>query len=180
MDIFVNNVNLRRIISFANPKLPKARTGGAFMTVGNACSLSMLLILGLTSCTKNSQPRLGETRKDDTVTNVQELRDSISRSLLISEDVAPREKAKGDAILQEKGSMQSDTLVGTVYVSGNEPFTRLTLALEDGRSRIFLEADTIQSKQLRKLQGRVVRVSGSIVKSGLGDYIHVNEFVMVH
>lgn len=75
--------------------------------------------------------------------------------------------------------MSMDTLVGSVYVSGNEPFTRLTLALEDGKSSIFVEADTTQSKQLRQLQGRVVRISGSIIKNGTGDYIRVNEFVIV-
>jgi hypothetical protein len=72
-----------------------------------------------------------------------------------------------------------DTLVGSVYISGNEPFTRLTLALVDGKSSIFLDADTTQSKQLRKLQGRVVRIVGAIVRSEAGDRIRVNEFVIV-
>jgi hypothetical protein len=150
------------------------------MRARSACFLSLLLILALASCTKSSQLRPGEIREGDRVAKVQELRDSISRSLLRSEAVAPREKDKADTTLQEKGSLQLDTLTGTVYVSGNEPFTKLTLALEDGKSSIFIEADTTQSQQLRKLQGRVVKVSGSIVKSGLGNYIRINEFVIVH
>ena len=75
--------------------------------------------------------------------------------------------------------MRVDTLVGAVYVSGNEPFTRLTLALNDGRSSIYIEADTTLSKQLRKLQGRVVRIFGSVVRNGTGDFVRVNEFAVV-
>jgi hypothetical protein len=75
--------------------------------------------------------------------------------------------------------MSMDTLVGSVYVSGNEPFTRLTLALEDGKSSIFVDADTAQTKQLRKLQGRIVRIVGVIMKSEAGDRIRVNEFVII-
>lgn len=75
--------------------------------------------------------------------------------------------------------MSLDTLVGSVYLSGNEPFTRLTLALSDKGGNIYIEADTTQSKQLRKLQGRVVKILGSIVKAGIGDYIRVNEFITI-
>ena len=75
--------------------------------------------------------------------------------------------------------MSMDTLIGSVYVSGNEPFTRLTLALKDGKSSIFVDADTTQSKQLRTLQGRVVRIVGVIVKSEAGNFIRVSEFLVI-
>jgi hypothetical protein len=127
----------------------------------------------------NPAPRQSASLEGDTVTHVQELRDSISRSLLRSRDVAPQGKPSSSAPLQEKGSMSMDTLVGSVYVSGNEPFTRLTLALEDGKSSIFVDADTAQTKQLRKLQGRIVRIVGVIMKSEAGDRIRVNEFVII-
>ena len=142
-------------------------------------TFSILLILALASCMKDSQPRSNATKGRDTVARSQELRDSISGSSFSSIGVTLQEKGSSDITLKEKGSMLVDTLVGTVYVSGNEPFTRLTLALEDRRKSIYIEADTIQSEQLRKLHGRVVRISGAIVKSGTGDYMRVNEFVLV-
>ena len=140
---------------------------------------SILLILALASCMKDSQPQSNAKQERDTVARSQELRDSISGSSFSSTGVTPQEKGPSDITLKEKGSMLVDTLVGTVYVSGNEPFTRLTLALKDRRKSIYIEADTIQSEQLRKLQGRVVRISGSIVKSGIGDCMRVNEFVII-
>ncbi|MCX6142040.1 MAG: hypothetical protein NTZ35_02350 [Ignavibacteriales bacterium] len=179
MDLSVKKVKPGSVNSYAKPKVPTGRKKLSSMAVRRAYSFCILFLLALASCTKNSQPQAGATREGDTVTKVQELRDSIPRSLLKSKGVAPPEKISSDITLQEKGSMLLDTLLGSVYVSGNEPFTRLTLALKDGRSSIFIQADTTQSKQLRKLQGRVVRISGSIVKSGTGDYIRVNEFVIV-
>ena len=147
------------------------------MTVRGASSLFMLLILVLASCTKNPQLRTSEALGGDTVTKVQELRDSVSRS--VSQGAAQRGVSSSGTSSPEKGSMRVDTLVGAVYVSGNEPFTRLTLALNDGRSSIYIEADTTLSKQLRKLQGRVVRIFGSVVRNGTGDFVRVNEFAVV-
>jgi hypothetical protein len=180
MDIVVDNANLRRNHTFAKATMPGGCTKAPSMTVRNVPMLLMLLILTFASCTKNSQPQPNGTRNGGTDMKVQELRDSISRSLLRTGVVATGEKSKGDTLVQEKGSMMLDSLVGTVYVSGNEPFTRLTLALEDGRSNYFLEADTTQSKQLRMLQGRVVKICGPIVRNGMGDFIRVNKFVIVH
>lgn len=179
MDVFVRNVNLRTIDSHVKPKLPTGGARSSSVTHRGARGLCVFLVLALASCARNPAARQGALLEGDTVTHVQELRDSISRSLLKSRDVAPRGKTSSSAPLQEKGSMSMDTLVGSVYVSGNEPFTRLTLALEDGKSSIFLDADTTQSKQLRKLQGRVVRIVGAIVRSEAGDRIRVNEFVIV-
>ncbi len=176
---FAKKVRLEGINSYATPKLPPGQGKLSFLTTKCVFSFSILLILALPSCMKKSDQRQQAIRERDTVAGIKELRDSISGSLLISKGIASQKKTSSDTTLQKKGSMLVDTLVGSVYVSGNEPFTRLTLALKDGGSNIFIQADTTQSKQLRKLQGRVVKIFGPIVKSGTGDYVRVNEFVIV-
>jgi hypothetical protein len=133
----------------------------------------------LSSCMRNVQHRVDATHERRTADEIPELRDSLSSSSTELKGATPLKEISGDTMMQEKRSTLVDTLVGSVYVSGNEPFTRLTLALEDGRSSIFIQADSTQSRQLRKLQGRVVRISGLIIKSGIGNCIRVNEFVIV-
>lgn len=142
-------------------------------------TFSILLVLVLASCSKNSQMKSNASQERDTVAGAQELRDSTSRLLLNAKDVASEKKSSHEAELKEKGLPTLDTIVGTIYVSGNEPFTRLTLALIEGTSNMYIEADTTQSKQLRKLQGRVVKVFGAVVKNGTGDFFRVKEFSIV-
>lgn len=156
-------------------RMPKASS----LTTKAACSLGIPLILALSSCTKNAQQRPGAIYERDTIAEIQEPRNSPSASSTELKGVTPQKEISSDTMMQEKKSPLVDTLVGSVYVSGNEPFTRLTLALQDGKSSVFVEADSTQSKQLRKLQGRMVKVFGTIVRSETGDYIRVNEFVIV-
>lgn len=52
------------------------------------------------------------------------------------------------------------TLVGILYVTGNEPFTRLSLQTQDGRMYGFQDDSTGIMIALRKLQGRRVEVRG--------------------
>ncbi len=144
-----------------------------------ACSVVILLILPLSSCTKNAQQHAGAIHERDSAAEVQKPRDTLSASLAVVKGIVQQKGISTESVMQESKSSVVDTLVGSVYISGNEPFTRLTLALENGTSSIFVEADTTQSKQLRKLQGRTVKVSGTIVRGGIGDYIRVKEFVIV-
>ena len=164
--------------SYSKPNLSPGRAKLSWSTKG-ACFFGILLILALSSCTKNAQTRPDATHERDTAAEIPELRDSLSATSTELKGVTPPKEISSHPAMQEKRSRLVDTLVGSVYVSGNEPFTRLTLALEDGRSSIFIQADSTQSQQLRKLQGRVVRIFGPIIKSGTGDYILVNEFVIV-
>jgi hypothetical protein len=108
-----------------------------------------------------------------------ELRDSISGSVLRSTDVILRERTFADTMARKNRSAVVDTIVGSVYVSGNEPFTRLNVALTNGRGSIYVQADTTKSKELRKLQGRVVRIIGTTTKGGTGNYIRINEFMTI-
>jgi hypothetical protein len=169
---------VKGINSYANSTLPPVQTTLFSLTSKGARSFGILLILASSSCTKNPQQQPPAMHERDTVTGIQELRDSISGSS-IRKSVAPDGVIPTDPKVQEKGSTLVDTLVGSVYVSGNEPFTRLTLALDDGRKGIFLKADSATSRQLLKLQGKVVRIFGRTVRSGTGDYVHVDEFVLV-
>ncbi len=68
-----------------------------------------------------------------------------------------------------------DTLEGTLYVSGNVPFTRLTLYLA-GKKTVYLNADETVTKELRQLQGQRIRVAGRTVKGPTGNEIVVKEF----
>lgn len=52
------------------------------------------------------------------------------------------------------------TLVGILYVTGNEPFTRLSLQTQNGRMYGFQDDSTGIMIALRKLQGRRVEVRG--------------------
>ena len=176
---FAKKVRLKGTNSCSAPRLPPGQVKQPSLTNKGVSLFSMLLFLALPSCMKKSEQPPRAMRERDSVVGIQELRDSIAGSLLISNSIASQERISSDIALKEKGSMLVDTLVGTVYVSGNEPFTRLTLAMKDERSSIYIQADTTQSKQLRKMQGRVVKISGPIVKSGTGECIRVNEFVIV-
>ena len=176
---FDKRVRVKGTNSCSTPRLPPGQVKQPLLTNKGVFLFSILLLLALSSCTKQPDQRSRAIRERDSVARIQELRDSIAGSLLISKGIASQERISSDIALKEKGLMLVDTLVGTVYVSGNEPFTRLTLAMKDGRSSIYIQADTTQSKQLRKMQGRVVKISGPIVKSGTGECIRVNKFVIV-
>lgn len=178
-EYFVRNVRVKAINSCTKPKLPPGQTVLSFPGTKGVCSFSILLILTLSSCMKNSREERRSMGERDTVARIQELRDSLSRFSMRSKGVAPREKISSDTMFQKKASALVDTIVGSVYVSGNEPFTRLTLALEDGRSAIVIRADSNLSRQLLMIQGRVVRIIGRIVKTSAGDYVCVNEYVIV-
>ena len=53
---------------------------------------------------------------------------------------------------------KSDILVGILYVTGNEPFTNLSLQTDDGRMHVIRKDSTLLYQDLRKLQGQRVRV----------------------
>ncbi len=71
-----------------------------------------------------------------------------------------------------------DTLTGTLYISGNVPFTRLTLSVDDKRS-IRLQADSVLEKELWQLQGKRVLVAGRIVGGPMGNEMKGEEYRVV-
>jgi len=75
-------------------------------------------------------------------------------------------------------TVASDTLVGEIYVAGNEPFTRLMLSLGPTKS-INLEADTMVLKKLRRMQGERIKIVGTIKKSIMGKAIVIKKYRVV-
>ncbi len=71
-----------------------------------------------------------------------------------------------------------DTVVGEVYVAGNEPFTRVMMSLAASKS-IVLEGDSAIVKKLREMQGEHIRVVGTMKKSVMGTAIVIKEFYRV-
>ncbi|HSR13238.1 MAG TPA: hypothetical protein VLS90_17455, partial [Thermodesulfobacteriota bacterium] len=69
-------------------------------------------------------------------------------------------------------------LVGTVYVMGNEPFTRVAIKLDDGQVYALLGE---HEKALRALEGQKVRVKGepSEEKPRGADAVVVKSFEVV-
>lgn len=81
--------------------------------------------------------------------------DLVSRLLLI------RRTVWGVSILALFMSCASPkTIVGTIYVIGNEPFTQL--AVEDSTGTVYrIETTKELEMQLRRMQGRIVELSYS-------------------
>jgi type IV pilus biogenesis protein CpaD/CtpE len=101
-------------------------------------------------------------------------------------DRASREDSAGVPIhpsapqlrVRESKSSTADTVVGEVYVAGNEPFTRVMLAVTSSKS-IDLEGDSAVLKKLRGMQGEHIRVVGTTKKSVMGAAIVIKEFYRV-
>jgi hypothetical protein len=55
-------------------------------------------------------------------------------------------------------SQEPRDLVGIIYVTGNEPFTNLSLRTEDGGMHIIQKDTTVFYSELWKLQGLKLRV----------------------
>ena len=62
-------------------------------------------------------------------------------------------------------SQEPRDLVGVLYVTGNEPFTNLSLRTEDGGMHMIQKDTTVFYSELWKLQGRKLRVRFSPVAS---------------
>lgn len=59
---------------------------------------------------------------------------------------------------QKDAGADSRTLVGILYVTGNEPFTNLALQTEDGKMHVVRRDTTALYSELWKLQGRKLLV----------------------
>lgn len=55
-------------------------------------------------------------------------------------------------------SQEPRALVGVLYVTGNEPFTNLSLRTEDGGMHVIQKDTTVFYSELRRLQGVKLRV----------------------
>ena len=84
-------------------------------------------------------------------------------------------RSSADGTRSPNGDPQDTTLVGTVYVSGNEPF--VILRLDAGNNEHpELRADSVQYRALWQLQGRRVDVTGPVERSPLGTIVRVKRF----
>ncbi len=91
---------------------------------------------------------------------------------------AQKKTAEKDTIFSPLSSMASaknDTMTGTLYVAGNEPFTKLALYISSD-TVFYVEADSSLKSQLWQLQGKRVRVIGMIKSSPMGTEINVSSF----
>lgn len=70
------------------------------------------------------------------------------------------------------------TISGRIYITGNEPFTEVALACEDGKIYVLRGS---RVKELRALQGKIVEIKGKWIKrateeKGVRDVIIVENF----
>ena len=130
-------------------------------------SVSMLglCLLSLTSCSRQDAQTPSRTATPSAENSISG-RDSRSTS-----DSSHVPELKD----QPKREDVSDTIVGELYVSGNEPFARLTLAPRNSRS-IFLNGDTLVLKTLWKLQGKNIRAIGTISRTPIADELYIKEY----
>ena len=70
---------------------------------------------------------------------------------------------------------QTQQIVGTLYVSGNEPFVKLHLAADNGK-KYQLETDSLTLRQLWQLQGRHISISGKEQQTQLGIILYVKDY----
>jgi hypothetical protein len=59
---------------------------------------------------------------------------------------------------QNESTRPAESLVGVLYVTGNEPFTFLSIQTEDGAMHRIHKDTTELSRALQKLQGQKLRV----------------------
>jgi hypothetical protein len=72
-------------------------------------------------------------------------------------------------------SIVNDTITGVLYVTGNEPFTTLTLSVSSG-VQYHVEADSSLKSHLWQLQGKRVSVIGMKKSMPTEITIHVSSF----
>jgi hypothetical protein len=72
-------------------------------------------------------------------------------------------------------STVNDTLTGVLYVTGNEPFTKLMLSVSPGM-QYLVEANSSLKSQLWQLQGKHVSVIGMKKYNPAGIRINVSSF----
>ena len=77
--------------------------------------------------------------------------------------------------LQKHTSTINDTVVGIIYVAGNEPFTHLILALSPS-VQYLIETDSSSRAQLWQLQGKKVNIIGIKKTTPMGISIQTSSF----
>jgi hypothetical protein len=135
-------------------------------------STVVLFALSLSACARQEQ--------QNQQTSVDTLKTASSSDRASTGDSTgfPRHPSAPQLRVRESKSATADTVVGEVYVAGNEPFTRVMLSLASSR-RIILEGDTATQNKLREMQGERIRVVGTMKKSIMGTAIVIKEFCRV-
>ncbi len=132
-------------------------------------TLAVLIVLFVSSCSRQKQeeqkPVSDTTAKVTPPAAADTTKPSVEKLPTLSRSEKPETAA-------------ADTVVGGVYVAGNEPFIRLMLSLGPSKS-INLEGDSAIIKTLWKMQGERIRVVGTIRKSVMGNAIIIKEYQVV-
>jgi hypothetical protein len=92
-----------------------------------------------------------------------------------SEEKKALQDSSSSLALQKRTSIVNDTVVGVIYVTGNEPFTHLMLTLSPN-VQYLIEADSSSKAQLWQLQGKRVSVIGIKKTSPMGTSIQTKSF----
>lgn len=69
----------------------------------------------------------------------------------------------------------NDTIIGIIYVAGNEPFTHLMIELSPN-IQYLVEADSSSKSQLWQLQGKKVGIIGTKKINSMGTSIQAKSF----
>jgi hypothetical protein len=132
----------------------------------------VLCVLTLSSCTRKELQNRQSTA-DTVKTGSRAERVSTDDSAGVT--IHPSESSSGTG---ESTLTPVDTVAGEVYVAGNEPFTRVMLAISSTKS-IDCEGDSAVLKTLRGIQGERVTIIGTMKKSVMGAAIVIKEFYRV-
>lgn len=153
--------------------------------------LIIIIILFLTSCTRQQQEEQKPSSDPATCGNQngnqgcheEQKPSSDTTAKTILPAVQDTIKSSANKYMTSSRSRKlrtaaADTLVGEIYVAGNEPFTRLMLSLGPSKS-INLEADTTVLKKLWRMQGERIKIVGTIKKGLMGKAIVIKKYRVV-
>jgi type IV pilus biogenesis protein CpaD/CtpE len=132
----------------------------------------VLFALSLSACARK------DLRNHQSTTDSVKTTSPPERALAADSAGVPMHPSAPQSRVGESKLATADTVVGEVYVAGNEPFTRVMLSIASSKS-IDLEGDSAVLKELRGMQGERIIVVGTTKISVMGAAIIIKEFYRV-
>jgi hypothetical protein len=123
----------------------------------------LLCILHLSCHSSKKEVRSEQTDNPETVLS------TVSKAKELLQD------SMSSMTLEKHTANMNDTIIGVLYVSGNEPFTSLVITPSPD-VRYAIEADSALKVQLWQLQGKKISIIGTKKPGLAGTNIHVKSF----